>query len=115
MLNIWGLRRGEVEFPAQARLVRYLPYKSEEIETYAQFLYELGLDIGDYEEDERYGLPFELVTGAFDRLSGCVLAEPPSTSQGSGPEPPLACSSEQNAAGHYVMRSVSIRNQSLWL
>ena len=83
MLNIWAGRPDVVQFPAQARLVRYLPYKSEEIETYAQFLYGLGLDIGDYEEDERYGLPLGLVTGALDRLSVCVLAlaEPPSTSQ----------------------------------
>ena len=83
MLNIWAGSPDEVQFRAQARLVRYLPYKSEEIETYAQFLYGLGLDIGDYEEDERYGLPLGLVTAALGRLSVCVLAlaEPPSTSQ----------------------------------
>ena len=83
MLNIWGLRRGKVEFPARTKLDYFLPYKTEEVESYARFLYELGLDIGGYEGEVRGDLPLRVMVAALDGLSDRVLAlaEPPSTSQ----------------------------------
>ena len=83
VLNIWGLRRGKVEFPARTKLDYFLPYKTEEVESYARFLYELGLDIGGYEGEVRGDLPLRVVVAALDGLSDRVLAlaEPPSTSQ----------------------------------
>ena len=83
VLNIWGLRRSKVEFPARSKLDYFLPYNTEEVESYAQFLYGLGLDIGSYEEEVRGDLPLKDMVTALDGLSDCILplAEPPSTSQ----------------------------------
>ncbi len=83
VLNIWGLRRGKVEFPARTKLDYFLPYKTEEVEHYAQFLHELGLDIGGYEGEVRGDLPLRVMVAALDGLSDRVLAlaEPPSPSQ----------------------------------
>ncbi len=75
LLNISGSRRGKVEFPPQSRLQPRLPHRTNEVDAYMKFLYELGLrDICEISARAKPALCIDRVRCALEGLSAHVLA-----------------------------------------
>ena len=75
LLNISGSRPGKVEFPPQSRLQPRLPHRTNEVDDYMKFLYELGLrNIREIGATKKPALPIDCVRRALEGLSAHVLA-----------------------------------------
>ena len=66
--------RSQVQFPSLAKLRKYLPEHHVEVGAYSSALFDLGLDIGRYGENQRGSLPLGTVLGELDELAFCLLA-----------------------------------------
>ncbi len=66
--------RPRVYFPSLSKLKKYLPDHVTEIERYASFLNEMGLDIGNYRESQRPWLPLDTVRRELDNFANCLKA-----------------------------------------